>query len=241
MNNPGGMGFVLMHGGAMGGWIWKELKPLLKFPCITPARYDNSGDKPVEKISAEECAAYTAQEIDKTGFEEIILLAHSGSGVLVPMIAEKTKAKVKHIVYLAASIPVKGRNAIDMLPFFPRILNIIMLAIMPKGMKMPDKSREKMIRDNFCNDSSEEIIKYVLSNKLVAEPPAIAYYRPDYTSLGLIPCTFVRTLKDRMFTADEQEKTAKRAGCRLVDIDSGHMAMLNKPAELAEILNRLAV
>ncbi len=56
-----------------------------------------------------------------------------------------------------------------------------------------------------------------------------------------MPRTWVRTLNDLIVSAAQQLHYAHNVGdCPLVDLDAGHMCMVSRPTELAEILNRVA-
>jgi predicted alpha/beta hydrolase family esterase len=240
MSNKGKTGIVFMHGAGMGKWIWKYIEPLLKNPYIMPARWDTASNIPVVKIKAEDCIKHIIKQVNNAGFEKIVLVAHSGSGVIAPQVASGLQGRVKHILYVAANVPFQGKNALDMLPLLPRIMNAIMIALMAKGFKMPKKNMEKVIRETFCNDCNEETIQYMLANELVAEPPALAFFRANYKGIPETSCTYIRTMKDKTLSPAAQEKMAKAAGCMIVDIDSGHMPMLSMPDEFADMINRVA-
>jgi len=240
MNNSAKTVFAFMHGGAMGPWVWEKIKPLFEYPCVMTTRNNILPSKPGLKINSDDIINHVVRQIDGAAFENVVLIAHSGSGVIAPQVSARVSAKVKHIIYIAANLPPQSKSALDMLPLMPRIMNTIMINLMPRGYKMPQKNYEKVIRKYFCNDCNEEIIQYALSNPFVTEPPAIAYYKVDYKGMPDVPRTYIRTLLDKTLKIEKQKMMAEQAGCSIIDFDTGHMPMLSKPAEFAGLINKIA-
>ena len=133
MSNSSKTGFAFMHGGAMGPWVWEKIKTMLDYPCIMTTRNDTAPIKSGLKITTDDIINHVVRQIDGAAFENIVLIAHSGSGVIAPQVSARVRAKVKQIIYVAANLPPQGKSALDMLPFMPRIMNIVMINLMPKG------------------------------------------------------------------------------------------------------------
>ena len=64
-----------------------------------------------------------------------------------------------------------------------------------------------------------------------------------FTRKGLspsIPRTYIKLLKDNALPPKWQDRAAANIGAQVVTLDSGHMAPLTHPKELATISNKIA-
>jgi hypothetical protein len=53
-----------------------------------------------------------------------------------------------------------------------------------------------------------------------------------------VPRTWVKLMTDRTPTPEQADVMADRAGCTdIVELDSGHLAMITHPQQLADVLN----
>ncbi|MBN2511265.1 MAG: alpha/beta hydrolase [Spirochaetales bacterium] len=235
-------GFVLIPGGGMGSWIWEPLVPRLHLPVLAPDKRSEEED-PVrlfKTVSVLDCARYLCRLIDDAGFTSVILVGHSGSGILLPDIIRIIPDKIIHTVYISASIPGEGESALDMLPFFPRILNHIGFLMMGVRKVTETSPNEKMTRKYFCNDCNEETVRFFLEHGVRTEPRALAYNKVSRKNVPEVSATFIRLLKDKCASLALQDRMIRNLGhCNVVDIDAGHMVMLSQPDELARRLNGL--
>ena len=92
------------------------------------------------------------------------------------------------------------------------------------------------VRFMLCNDMTPEQAEWTLG--LVADESAALLMEPvDLSGLGAdVPRTYVRLTDDACYTPELQERSAQRVGG---DVASGHMAMVTRTQELADVLNRL--
>ena len=55
-----------------------------------------------------------------------------------------------------------------------------------------------------------------------------------------VPRTWVKLVGDRTFLPEQQDVMAERAGCAdIVELDSGHVAMISHLQQLADMLNQI--
>jgi hypothetical protein len=55
-----------------------------------------------------------------------------------------------------------------------------------------------------------------------------------------VPRTYVRLTEDAIVSLETQDRMISNlGGAEVVDLDSGHMAMISRPADLARVLNQL--
>jgi pimeloyl-ACP methyl ester carboxylesterase len=235
--------FVLLPGGGMGAWIWERLTPLLDRRSLAvegriaaPPGWTEA--RALRRATIRGCAAYVAGLIDAEGVTDAVLVAHSGSGVIAPFVAEHTSA-VRHIVFIAANIPPEGGTALDGLPFGVRLMNVVAIRLFTKP--VPARKREKVIREHFVNASPEDVIECMLDKDIRPEPPCAAFERVHRQGLPRIPATYVKCLRDGTLSAAGFERMiANYGGMESVEIDADHMVMLSRPRELAAALNAVA-
>jgi hypothetical protein len=235
MTNANGRAFVLLAGGGMGAWIWQRLIPLLDYPAVA---MDKRVDGEIRSASLGDCARYVARTMGEASVREAILVAHSGAGIIAPLVGGYTNA-VKHIVFLSASIPVDGTSPQQGLPLVARLMNAVAVRMNTKP--FPACRMEKVLRAQFCNACSEEVIEYVLAQEIRPEPPCVVRERVHRGGLSRVPGTYVKLLQDRTISLDAMERmTANYGGTDSIELEGDHMAMLGKPRGLAEALNGVA-
>ncbi len=224
-------GIIFIHGAGLGSYIWDEIKPLIKHPALyidLPNR--NGGDKVNSTLTFNDYISLIKENINQSGFDEFIIVAHSIGGILGIEVAEYFGKKVVGFIGISATIPNKGESFVLSLPFFKSIfLTVVMRFI---GTKPP----ESAIRKGLCNDLSELQTQKVIGN---FTPEAMDVY--NHKSTANIPdvrSLYVKTTKDEECLISVQDKMAKNLNAKnTIKIESGHLPMMSKPVQLAEILN----
>jgi pimeloyl-ACP methyl ester carboxylesterase len=237
-------GFVLIPGGGMGSWIWDSIVPRLRSPCLAIDKRTAQTDrrKYISDTTIKDCADHVINCSNTACFKELILVAHSGAGLILPEIVKIIPERVKHLIFISATILPDGKRAIDMLPLLPQLLNRFSFFLMSLGVEMPKKQVEKTIRKNFCNTCSESVIQFILKHKIQPEPKALAYERVTRKNMPSIPASYIKLLKDKTNSLTNQAAMIHNYGRPAVyEIDADHMVMLSRPDKLAAVLNTIAV
>ncbi len=106
--------YVLVHGTWLGGWIWAGVADRLRAlghhvytPTLTGCgeRHHLIGPD----IGLDTHVADITGVIDWEGLEQVILVAHSFSGIAATGAADRRRARIRRIVFFDALIPVPGR------------------------------------------------------------------------------------------------------------------------------------
>ncbi len=235
MTDVNGRAFVLLAGGGMGAWIWDRLVPLLAYPAVA---VDRRVDGDARRASLGDCAEHVAREMRAASVRDAVLVAHSGAGMIAPLVCGRTDA-VRHIVFVSANIPAEGKSPQAGLPLVPRLMNAVAVRINTKP--FPARGMERAIRARFCNACGEDVVSYVLSQEIRPEPPCVLREKVSYRGLPRVPGTYVKLLQDRTISIEGMERMmANYGGIEPVEMDGDHMAMLGRPRELADILNGIA-
>ncbi|RDZ28285.1 alpha/beta fold hydrolase [Lysobacter silvisoli] len=222
---------VLLHGAGLGAWVWQPVIERMATPALAldvPGRHATA--------TPEGCARALAAELDRRGIDEVVLVAHSLAGVLVPELAVRLGSRLRHCAYLAAAIAPPGGAFVDALGAIDRTLLRLLFRFNQDGLK----PGEPMIRKELCNDLDEVAAAQVVS-RYAAEFPGL-YLTPVQAQPARVPSTYLRLLRDRSLARSRQDAMIarlQRPGVQ--DLDAGHLAMLSVPAQLAQTLTAIAL
>jgi pimeloyl-ACP methyl ester carboxylesterase len=233
-------GFVLVHGGGHGAWCWDGVIPHLNGSALAvdlPGRY--APEAHVAELRHQDFVASVVADIKAKDLDEFVLVGHSMAGGILPGVAAQCADRVRHLVFVSCIVPAEGGILLDIqagllrffaLPFKWRLRQ-------QRVLKLPSW----MARWVLCNDQTPENSKLIMENQCF-EPVSIATERITWVGVPQsIPRTYVKLLRDRALPPSLQEKYAANLGSgRVVPLDAGHDAMISRPRELADILNRLA-
>ncbi|GAC1316770.1 MAG: alpha/beta fold hydrolase [Acidimicrobiales bacterium] len=237
IRRPAAPSFVFIHGAGHGAWCWEPVMALLRHRAIAvdlPGR----GLKPAElgrTISA--LASSVVEDMDAAGLERVILVGHSGAGVVVPAVAALVPNRVDRVIFVSCAIPPEGGRLRDTIsPVLWWVTNLANL-----GKSTLDPPPKPVARWLFCNgmDSSQ---RDVVLQHLCPEVKVIASERVSRRELpSTIPLTYVKLLKDRAIAPRRQDRMIANLGHpEVVTMDAGHDVMISHPADLAALLERVA-
>ncbi len=234
---------VLIPGGGMSSWAWDRLVPLLQADCLCiPTRLPLSTPETRKKATIADCVEHILAQMDSAGFEQAVIVGHSGGGILAGQLARTAPERIRHLVFISANIPQDGRTALYGLPASVRLLNLFAMHIQNRSNSTPLKKMERIVRRNFCNTCQEEAISFMLEQKLLSEPLCLIHEKIYWSGFSPLPRTFIRLLQDRTISLAGQARMASNLAITDIrTIDSDHMVMLSHPQALAEILHDILV
>ena len=175
-------------------------------------------------VSIAAAAAAVVGDVDAAGLDEVVLVGHSLAGVTLPAVIGLLGDRVRHAVFIAAAVPEHGHAALELAP-----------ADLGEDLAVG----EDLMRVILGPELDDEQYAWCLERS-VEEPPGLLLEPVDLGPLAgaLPPRTWVRTLHDALASPEAQLRSARNAGAaEVVDLDAGHMCMVSRPAELAQILN----
>jgi len=231
--------FVLIHGGGLDTWVWERIIPLLDFPALAVRRAAPCTH--LNRLTITDSATYIQSQIESVGFQRVILVAHSIGGVLAPIVATLLPQRVVHIVFVGANIPPEGNSAISIFRPSERFGIAVWLRLMAWKISFMNKAVEKDMRKTLCNDMDEETIQQVLAGGKHPEPPALFYEPVSRLQMPSVPCTYIKLLQDQgILPPTKQDEMAANIGAQILTLNTGHIAMLSRPLELAKLLNGIS-
>lgn len=190
--------------------------------------------------------------MDEAGLDELILVGHSLAGSTMPGVVGRLGDRVRHVVFVACTVPPDGASSFSTLDADVRDLagERVGDAGGPDGEleAWPDDLEpDTLVMDAdltglvFGKDLTPEQLRWC-AERSVPEAPGPAFEPVDLTPLRRpVPRTWVRTVRDLIVPPSRQLRFAETVGdCPIVDLDSGHMPMVARPRDLATILDSIA-
>ena len=234
--------YVLVHGGAHGGWCYRDVARLLRSAAhdvVTPT-LTGLGERAhlmSPDIDLDTHIQDVVAVLHYDDLRDVILVGHSYGGMVITGVADRAADRVGHLVYLDAATPVNGESlAVIAAPLMDaarasaQVVDGVELVLFPGTEPMP----------NYGVTDPEAIAW--MSERLTPHPFA-CFEQPlrleNEEALWAIPqthivCTWTLPSRDpaRMASAAE-------AG-RVWDVDTGHDLMITEPKAVADLLLRVA-
>lgn len=95
---------ILIHGAWQGSWVWNDFAPLLEAEGMTPDAVDLPGngtdDTPFSEVSITRYIDHVVGVVDDIE-GDILIIAHSGGGVVGTGVGEARPERIKAIAYIA--------------------------------------------------------------------------------------------------------------------------------------------
>ncbi|WP_041939363.1 MULTISPECIES: alpha/beta fold hydrolase [Frankia] len=235
------VGIVLVHGGQHAGDCWEPTVAEigLQAPGTPVLAVDLPGRRSVPAdlatVTVDDWVTSTIAQIDAAGIGEFVIVGHSMAGLTVPgVVARLGPTRVRRMILLGAAVPPQGRSIVDTVP---GILGWVARRKAATGRPAAPMPR-LLARYSFCNGMTREQRAFSLS-RLYGESTAVTTEPTDRTGLDRsVPRTWLLTLRDRAQTPATQRRSIEALGGvdEIVDLDTGHNAMISHPAELARLL-----
>lgn len=230
------MAFVLIHGGSFAASCWDQLVPLLPEPTIAvdlPGR--GRRPRPLAGLTIADSVDAVVDDIVRHDLDDVVLVGHSMAGITMPGVAARIPERLRHLVFVACTVPPDGAAIVDTLD--PELRETATEnARRAEGGKLDDASATAL----FCNDMDEQLTRWTLDRMV---PEAVHLTLEPVSHAGLrrpIPRTWVRTRNDLVVPPDRQAGFASDVRAAIVDLDAAHMAMISATETLAAVLSEIA-
>jgi len=219
--------FVLLHGGNHGGWCWDFVAAELRQRGHRVA----APDLPITDPDAG-WAGHVEVALASYQSDDVIVVAHSRSGRLVPQLLERRP--VGRVVLISSSIVGGILPPPYSTPSFPAPSSALEPIRDELGRTILSEDRA---RNLFFNECTEEVIQWALPQlRPQCDAPPVPEIRwPD------VPVTYLAGAHDRVVDHDWMRAAAPdRLGVAAQEIAGDHSPFLSRPGELAGLLHDLA-
>jgi pimeloyl-ACP methyl ester carboxylesterase len=223
------MVFCLIHGSTQSPAGWRFLTQELN-----RRRYDAfTVDLPIDEPDAgsSRYADVIAAEIRSHEGADVLAVAHSVSGVFLPLLPER--CAVRRLVFLAAFVPQLGMSPLQQFTTDPSMMNPAWVGKNP--------SDDAVAREFLFHDCAPDVADWALTTRrLMVARGALAETYP----LGAwpnVPCSSIVCADDRTISPTWSRRVAReRLGVDPIELPGGHCPHVSRPAALADVLVSLA-
>lgn len=233
--------FVIAHGAWSSGWAWKKMRPLLRtagHEIFTPS-YTGLGERShlaTPDVSLETHIQDVVNVLFYEDLTDVILLGHSYGGMVATGVADRASERIRKVVYLDAFVPKDGQALNDLTARPPDVTPGTPTGGPPEaeGWLVPPMPPSR--------DASPEDLAWVSARR--GPQPHKTFSEPVRLSgaVDQLPRVYIKCT--RINPGDVFEQFAARArsepGWQYEEIDATHSPNVTAPAELAEILSRIA-
>jgi pimeloyl-ACP methyl ester carboxylesterase len=231
---------VLVHGGGLAADSWEltveaihRLAPELTVLALDmPGRRNKPGD--LREMTIDDYVDSLVGDIESTGVEDIVIVAHSMGGLPLPGVAAKLgAARVREMIFAAAFLPAEGTSIVDGSPW-----QIAVIARRRAKKNVPTPTPKSYARFIFMNGVPSHRRRF-MTGKLY--PESLRILTEKVSRRGMpddIPRAWILTKRDRALAPKLQRKYIDSLGGvkTLIEIDTCHMLMVSEPERLAQIL-----
>jgi pimeloyl-ACP methyl ester carboxylesterase len=237
---------VLIHGGSTTGRYWDLVCAALSHPSCAvdlPGR----GTKPADLLTVTLQDAVDSVTADAQALgTDVVLVAHSSGGLVVPGVAANLGERVRHIVLNAASVPPEAGRGLDCMRPRHRERTEEALAHRDAGRAMttPAEPPEcEQLRHAYGTELHDDQIDYVRDPVRFVRDTFNFFDAPVFWSLAsTVPVTYVLNLRDRSVPLALQRAMMARLPTLpvVVPLDTGHVPAVTMPTVFAALLDGCA-
>lgn len=229
------MTYVLVHGGGFDSACWDLLVEHLDAPALA-VDLPRRGSRPAAlgSLRLSDSVDAVCDDIVSRDLDDVILVGHSMAGITLPGVAERIPERLRHLVFIACTVPADGQSSIDTLdPEIRAAAEENIFRNRESGGRLDAATATAL----FCNDMDDQQIAYTLERmvpeavQITAEPVSLAGLHNE------IARTWIRTELDAIVSPEKQTRFARHVDAAIHSIDAAHMAMISQPARLAALLS----
>jgi pimeloyl-ACP methyl ester carboxylesterase len=236
--------YVLVHGGAHGGWCYQRVARILRstgHELYTPTM-TGLGERSHLVRPDIDLDTHIADIVAVLHFEDLhdgILVGHSYGGMVITGVADRATERVGRLVYLDAATPANGQSLVDvagplleMARAQARFVDGVELVLAP--------GTEPAVMRNYGVTDADDVAW--MDARLTPHPWACfeqKLHLEHEDAVRAIPqwhivCTSTLAVRDPELVA------RARAEGRLWDVDTGHDLMITEPDAVAAYLEQVA-
>jgi pimeloyl-ACP methyl ester carboxylesterase len=231
--------YVLVHGGAHGGWCWQRVAPVLRAAghAVYAPTLTGLGERSHLLGPHVDLAMHIADIVNVLVYEDlrhVILAGHSYGGMVITGVADRALDRVGHLVFLDALQPRDGEAMADLVPV---ILDIARRTT-DDGVELTLLPEERKPSDYGVTDPGDVAW---LAGKLTPHP-LTCFTQPlhlaNEAAVRAIPRSGIYCRTTLGQWPPGQVARAKALE-RVWEIDTGHDLMVTQPQIVAQTLLRL--
>jgi pimeloyl-ACP methyl ester carboxylesterase len=227
--------FVLVHGAWHGSWCWKRVRAALQrqgHEVFTPT-LTGVGERSHQLDPDIDLETHTNDVLNLIRWEElddVVLCGHSYAGCVVSGVVDRIPERIAHLVYLDAFVPETGQSLHDCLPGDQRAMQLDLVRQIGDGWKVPPIPAE--VFNVNAADRTWVDRQCTMQSLATFQQPVARSGKPFAAG----QTTYVLATGWEGSPFPPFHGRAQAAGWRSITLDGGHDLMLDKPAEVVQIL-----
>jgi pimeloyl-ACP methyl ester carboxylesterase len=234
--------FILIHGGAHGGWCWENLVPELEargHRVLAPDLPGMAGDpSPISAATMPNWARFVA-DLARAQGEKVVLVGHSRGGPVIGETAELAPELFLGLVYLTAILLPAGKTTMD-------AFDALDPGLMDGATQTADGAavvfQGAAARAAFYHRAPAELAARAIA-RLCPDPiaPNITPMTVSAERWSSLPRAFIECSDDQIMPLAMQRRMQAELPCDpVITLDSDHSPFLWMPDELATHLDSIA-
>lgn len=219
--------YCLIHGSGQGPAGWALVADVLRrrgHRVLTPA-FDL--DRVDEGITWHAETVIEALRDFGADPADVVCVAHSGSGIYLPVIAEHWRPQ--RMVFLAALVPRPGMSVIEQFRAEPSMFNPAWVGQNPFD--------DQVAIDFVFHDCPAHRLEWALSTRVYFHAKRALEQRCPLQRWPSVPSAYVACAQDRTIAPDWQLRVAREwLQIEPIVLPSGHSPQVSRPEALSEVL-----
>ncbi len=235
--------FVLVHGSNHGGWCWERVVPLLEAaghsvyaPTLTGLA-ERAGEL-TEQVGLSTHVSDVTELIEGEDLHGVTLVGHSYAGAVITGAVERVGDRIARLVYLDAFLPRDQESVLDTEPPQSREAFLQIAREQGDGWRLPPQ-KSFLDRWGLTDPADREWVWESLTDM-----PLLASTEPlsaPTNAARSLPRTFIDLTTPKNPGTVTATERAREEGFAMLEIATGHDAMVSAPAELARLLLEVVV
>jgi pimeloyl-ACP methyl ester carboxylesterase len=240
--------YLLISGAWLGGWAWKDVAARLRAQRhdVYPITLTGLGERAhlaQPDVDLETHISDVINTVTWNDLQDVILLGHSYSGIVITGVADRIPERLSQLVYVDSAPFADGQAFVDISPPEARAALQQTVDQDGEGWRYPFPGFEALGKEASL-EGLGEADRSLMAEKAVAQP-WLSYTQPlrlrsdgngNYQRV-VIACNDFRGL---IAAGIPQIVAITKPPWRVLELQTGHWPMLSAPAELAEMLDQLA-
>ncbi|MEV3985423.1 alpha/beta hydrolase [Nonomuraea sp. NPDC049758] len=238
--------YVLVHGAWHSGRCWERVVPLLTSaghraaaPSLTG--YGDKARLLGPGVGLDTHAGDIVELITGNDLTDVILVGHSYAGLVISSAANRIPERIAHLVYLDAMVPEDGESAVDVQPVTQALID--RAAQSGTGWRIPPMPELPTPLGLFGVTDPADV---AWLRAMLSDQPVLCLQQPvrlDNPATHAIPRTHIHCVAGVPEGITRRPVPATQPNgspAQVWELPTGHDCMITMPAELTELLLKLA-
>ena len=236
---------LLIHGAWAGRWVWNKITPQFAKMGYRVHAIDLPGNgvdnTPANEVNIDTYLWYLSEQIANIE-GPLVIVSHSGAGVLATALAEAMPERIQAVVYIAGMMLPSGMGFSDLTATLeaehPEVTGINPFLLWNEDHSV---SEVPLIaaRNVFFQDLDDKTA-IIAAQQLCPQPLGGLALMTCWTeeNFGRVPRLYIEATQDKSVTLVAQREMQKRVpGAQVVSFDTGHAPQVGKPVEVAHAID----